>query len=421
MFSPAPNADASVVAFESTCDLTAGNADGNREIFAVNDAGNVTQLTDTSGCANANPSVGFDGGAIAFDSDCDFDGGNTDASVEVFLWKASGIVQLTDATFCTSAAPSINAAGTRVAFDSDCDHVAGHNPDRSSEIFRSTAAGAVTQLTDDRTGSGCGSFAASSDASGDLISFESDCDLAGENPDAVSEIFQVNASGTVTQLTTSPDDTCASTNPASDSDGSIVAFESDCDYTGGNANGVVEIFSVTSGGAVTQLTSDPSGGPCESSAPAISEDGSAVVFESFCDLVDGGNADGSFEVYRARAGSVEQLTDSEQCSSVAPATRFSGNLVAWVSDCDLTGDNADGSDEVFLSSDPCACGAPVTRYGNGTEPLASDALFALRAAVGIGICALCDCDVNSDNKITASDALSILKRAVGQDVPLVCG
>jgi hypothetical protein len=91
-----------------------------------------------------------------------------------------------------------------------------------------------------------------------------------------------------------------------------------------------------------------------------------------------------------------------------------------VSDCDLTGGNGDGSDEVFLDAEPCACGAPVSRYQSGNEPLASDALFTLRAAVGIGVCAVCDCDVNADARVTASDALLILKRAVGQNVALVC-
>ena len=70
--------------------------------------------------------------------------------------------------------------------------------------------------------------------------------------------------------------------------------------------------------------------------------------------------------------------------------------------------------------DPCSgttCGAPVT---NGSPPTASDALFALRAAVGSETCPACVCDVDSSGSVTASDALAILRRAVGLGAALVC-
>jgi Tol biopolymer transport system component len=419
LFAPVMSADATLVAFESTCDLVGTNADGNREIFQVDDEGTVAQLTSSAGCASMNPASNAAGTVVAFDSDCDLTGGNADRNVEIFLWRPSGVTQLTNTSSCTSESPSIDDSGTRVAFYGDCDLVTGRNVDHSFEIFRTVVGSAATQLTDDRSGSACGSFNPSLTAAGTLATFESDCDPLGTNEQGIGEVFQVTASGVVTQLTASPEDTCLSSNPVSDADGGVVAFESDCDFTGGNADHVVEIFTVTSGGLVTQLSDDDSGGACESTMPAISEDGSAVAFASYCDLT-GDNADGSFEVFRSRSGALEQLTDAESCASVSPAVRSSGNLVGWASDCDLTAANPDGSDEIFLDSTPCACGAPVTRYVNGTEPLASDALFTLRAAIGIGTCALCDCDVSRDAKITASDALLILKRAVGQDVPLVC-
>jgi hypothetical protein len=51
---------------------------------------------------------------------------------------------------------------------------------------------------------------------------------------------------------------------------------------------------------------------------------------------------------------------------------------------------------------------------------ASDALAALKTAVGSTTCPLFRCDYNGDTKITASDALAILRKAVGQDVPPKC-
>jgi len=59
---------------------------------------------------------------------------------------------------------------------------------------------------------------------------------------------------------------------------------------------------------------------------------------------------------------------------------------------------------------------------NGDGQLtASDALVALRAAVGTGTCAASVCDVDASGAVTASDALQILRAAVGQPVELACG
>jgi len=63
------------------------------------------------------------------------------------------------------------------------------------------------------------------------------------------------------------------------------------------------------------------------------------------------------------------------------------------------------------------CGFPIS---NGDTPSASDALFVLKAAVGVAECALCVCDVNDSGEVAAGDALTLLKAAVGAEVELVC-
>jgi hypothetical protein len=70
-----------------------------------------------------------------------------------------------------------------------------------------------------------------------------------------------------------------------------------------------------------------------------------------------------------------------------------------------------------LPSGSGACGFPKS---DGAKPTASDALFALKAAVGAAECDLCVCDVNSSGSIAASDALGILKAAVGLEITLAC-
>ncbi|MFN2375553.1 MAG: hypothetical protein ABR538_03390 [Candidatus Binatia bacterium] len=63
------------------------------------------------------------------------------------------------------------------------------------------------------------------------------------------------------------------------------------------------------------------------------------------------------------------------------------------------------------------CGVPLS---GGVKPNASDALFALKAAVGVGECELCVCDVNSSGSVAAGDALAILRAAVGSEAVLDC-
>lgn len=57
--------------------------------------------------------------------------------------------------------------------------------------------------------------------------------------------------------------------------------------------------------------------------------------------------------------------------------------------------------------------------GNGTVS-ATDALTVLRAAVGLVACDAETCDHDGSGKVRATDALTTLKAAVGQDVTLAC-
>ncbi|MFQ5479556.1 MAG: dockerin type I domain-containing protein, partial [Candidatus Binatia bacterium] len=68
------------------------------------------------------------------------------------------------------------------------------------------------------------------------------------------------------------------------------------------------------------------------------------------------------------------------------------------------------------TTSPAACGD----YNADGAVTASDALGVLRIAVGTGDCAKALCDVDDNGTISASDALKVLKRAVGQSVDMVC-
>jgi hypothetical protein len=72
------------------------------------------------------------------------------------------------------------------------------------------------------------------------------------------------------------------------------------------------------------------------------------------------------------------------------------------------------------------CADPIAQVHGDAGPseprvvTATDALFVLRAAVGIETCAPCVCDTNGSGAVTASDALLTLSFAVGQPVELTC-
>lgn len=415
---PAPSSDATVVVFESTCDFLGSNADGNREIFRFAEVG-IEQLTDTTACTNANPATGGTTARVAFDSDCDLTGENGDGSVEVFFLDANSTRQLTNGSLCSSELPSLNASGNTIAFQSDCDHL-GENLDRNVEIFRVTIAGVLTQLTRDDSLSGCGCFDPSINGNGSATAFDSDCDLVGENPIAVSEIFVVTPAGVVTQLTHSDIDGCTSLAPSITPSGDFVAFESDCDYAGANEDGSLEIFRAAFPvSSVLQMSDDGGDAGCESAGPSIADGGDTVWYTSFCDPT-AENPDGSFEVFSANIAGTLQVTAGESCFSFAAAVSpTTTNQGVFVSTCDLTGANADGSYEVFGAT-MCFCGAPLTRFATGTNPTASDALYVLRAAVGLKACAACDCDVDGSGQISATDALAALQASVGLPAPSLC-
>lgn len=107
-----------------------------------------------------------------------------------------------------------------------------------------------------------------------------------------------------------------------------------------------------------------------------------------------------------------------QIDATAPCAGCGNGVVDSPETCD------DG-DTAFVPGDFCSadcaafsCGVPTKI--DAAEPRTSDALFVLKAAVQASSCDARVCDVNDSGSVTASDALVILKRAVGQPVELNC-
>lgn len=110
-------------------------------------------------------------------------------------------------------------------------------------------------------------------------------------------------------------------------------------------------------------------------------------------------------------------TTSTSSTSTTTMPESCGNgVVDGDEDCD------DGNDE-----DGDACGVDCTGIvcgdANGNDTIqSSDALLVLRAAIGERVsCPVQLCDVDGDDAVRASDSLRVLKRAVGQSVVMDCG
>jgi hypothetical protein len=126
---PAISQDGSHIAFASKDDPLTTNPDGNSEIFLF-DGAKLTQVTNTSPGDLANrvtngnfqPSISDDGRFIAFSSNRDLAGQNSDGNLEVFIYDtlASGFTQLTNTSgIVGSSDAKISGNGAIVAYIRD--------------------------------------------------------------------------------------------------------------------------------------------------------------------------------------------------------------------------------------------------------------------------------------------------------------
>jgi Tol biopolymer transport system component len=367
--SPAINSDGTRMAFASNRDLTGGNADLSFEIFLYDTTTNsFTQVTNATGdhTSSFDASINSDGTRIAFESLADLTGGNADSNYEIFLYDATtlSLTQVTNTTGGGNLRPSINSDGTRIAFDSRAD-LTGGNADGNQEIFLYNATtNSFTQVThttgDDNT------FDPSINSDGTRIAFSSTRDLTGSNADGNVEIFLYNATTTTFTQVTNTTGSRGNYHPSINSDGRRIAFESELDLTGGNADGNNEIFlydEITN--SIIQVTNTTGGGIAPgppNTNPSINSDGTRIAFESDRDL-SGGNADTTFEffLYNVTSNSFTQITNTTLADNGYSHASINGDgtRIAFDNSANVTGDNADENSEIFLAS----CSPSLTLSG----------------------------------------------------------
>jgi cysteine-rich repeat protein len=119
-------------------------------------------------------------------------------------------------------------------------------------------------------------------------------------------------------------------------------------------------------------------------------------------------------------GSCSSCVDDDDCSQSEMCDLNTQQCVADAGECGdgvlSPGEECDDGDSVWVMGEYCTetcefvlCGDP----GADGNSAASDALFALGAAVGTNFCDLCVCDVDGSGSVNASDASKLLSYAVG--------
>jgi cysteine-rich repeat protein len=111
--------------------------------------------------------------------------------------------------------------------------------------------------------------------------------------------------------------------------------------------------------------------------------------------------------------------DGDGCAADCSSGPCGNGVVEGDEECD---DGADNSD-----SDPDACRLDCTWHdvcGDATDDgvlTVSDALEVLKGAIGEGACPFSLCDTDGDGSISPTDGLRIVRAAVGLDVSMDCG
>ncbi|MCB1865542.1 MAG: PD40 domain-containing protein [Chromatiales bacterium] len=265
-------------------------------------------------------------------------------------FEQCGSTELLRASTPFSFIPSTNEDGTLTVFYSTADFTGGNPNGDFQAFFHNTVTAQIVQLT----GGVVPVIAAPSTqnaftADGTLLAYASNANPTGGNPDGNTEIFLYN---TVLESHTQLTSTTGSINgfPALSDDGTTVAFFSTGDFLGTNADGNAEIFILAIGAGTIKQATNVAGSHL-SSAPTINAAGTAIAFTSSADLT-GGNPDGNTELFFQHTATLltTQVTSTVGFeSNDSPQMDDLGNTVVFTSSANLVPPgNIDGNTEIFL-------------------------------------------------------------------------
>ena len=293
---PSISSNGQLVVFTSNGDLSGNNSDGNEEVFLFNAAsGNITQITNTDNGFNGRPVISNNGKIIAFESSSNISNGNPEGNTEIYIYNLdTGIFsQLTDQPTGDSMNVSINQDGNRIAFQSSAD-IGGSNINGNFEIYLAdTTTNTLIQITDTVTGE---NTSPSIDGLGVRIAFIGRANINGGNADGSPEIFLYDLIADSFIQVTSTATIFESREPSLSGNGLILAFNSSASINGDGNEGTNQLylFDIQSG-KFTKVAQTTSG---LTTNPDTDLNGVITAFQSAFNIV-GDNPEGNVEIYVA--------------------------------------------------------------------------------------------------------------------------
>jgi hypothetical protein len=323
----------------------------------------LRRITNTSEEGiNLNPTISGDGRVIGFESTEDVAAaGGTDhfRAIRVNITNdPATFFQVAGSRF---VAPAISQDGSRIAFASRED-LLGNNSDGNSEIFLFDGA-KLSQITNTSPGSLAnritnGNFQPSISDDGRFIAFSSNRDLAGQNADGNLEIFVYDSiASSFAQLTNSTGIVGASDAKIS-GDATTVAFIRDNGTTPSTARDLMR--QPRSGGAATTLAANVQS-LAMTSGRAISDDGKRVVYSAETAT----NTTQVFMFDGRSGGTVRQITSlGARVTEVPldPTISGDGSRIAFAARRSVSGagSNSDGSVELYVFDFPTLTFSKIT-------------------------------------------------------------
>jgi len=300
---------------------------------------------------NLNPTISGDGQHVAFESTANFSAvGDLAAGFHTLRVDLTGErAAFTQIAASRAPAPAISRDGSRLAFASR-ENLTGENTDGNSEIFLYADA-KLRQLTntsprDPSQRIADGNFQPSISNDGQLVAFASNRDLTGANADANMEVFIYDATTRTTTQITGTTNIVGSSDAKLSGDGTRVAFIQDNAAAGGDVSTTRDLILFERASISTHTIAKDVDGLALTYGRPMSDDGLRVVYAAQTAarttqvfLYDGRNA---------QTRRITSLGSRAADVPLHPTISGDGSRIAFATRRNVTGGNSDASVELYV-------------------------------------------------------------------------